>query len=90
MPTSNVAPGLWVLVTVAPQLSVAVGAVHVTAALHTPASLLTVMSAGVPEKTGSSPSVTVMSKLSVVSLPSASFAVYVTVVVPTGKEAPLI
>ena len=47
-------------------MSVAVGAAQLTAALHTPASLLTVMSAGVPEKTGFSPSVTVMSKLAVV------------------------
>jgi len=57
------------------QLSEAVGSVHVTTALQLPASLVCVMSAGVPEITGSSSSVTVMLKLDVVELPAASIAV---------------
>ena len=46
------------------------------------------MSSGVPEITGSSSSVIVTVKLSVVTLPSPSVDVYVTVVTPTEKVAP--
>ena len=70
MPTANVAPGLWVDVKlVTAQLSVDVGSVQVTAALQLPASLVCVMSAGVPAIAGSSSSVTVTLKLDVLTLP---------------------
>ena len=76
MPTANVAPGLWVDVKlVTAQLSEAVGAVQVTAALQSPASLVCVMSSGVLAMAGASLSVTVMVKLAVVVLPAASTAV---------------
>ncbi len=71
------------------QLSLAVGAVKLTAALQAPASLLCVMFAGMPAMTGDSLSVTVTVKDDVVVLPTASMAVYVTVVVPTAKVSPL-
>ena len=57
------------------QLSDAVGSVQVTTALHWPASLDTVRSAGVPEIAGSSSSVTVTVKVEVVVLPWMSSAV---------------
>ena len=66
-----------------PQLSSALGASHVTTALQLPASLFTLMSAGMSEMLGSSSSVMVMVKLAADMLPSASMAVYVTVVMPT-------
>ena len=76
MPTANVAPGLWVDVKlVTAQLSVDVGSVQVTAALQLPASLVCVMSAGVSAMAGASSSVTVMSKLDVLTLLWMSVAV---------------
>ena len=76
VPTAKASPGLCVEVKVSTaQLSLAVGSVHVTAAEQSPASLVCVMSAGVPAMTGSSSSVTVMSKDEVVVLPWMSVAV---------------
>ena len=72
------------------QLSDAVGAVHVTMAPQSPSSFACVMSAGMPEIDGSSSSFTVTVKLIVVSLPAASSAVYITVVVPTSNVSPLL
>ena len=90
MPTANVAPGLWVDVKlVTAQLSEADGAVQVTAALQSPASLVCVMSSGVLAMAGASSSVMLMSKLAVAVLPAASIAVKVTVVVPSGKVSTL-
>ena len=57
------------------QLSDAVGSVQVTAVVQSPASVVTVMSAGIPLMVGTSLSVTVMLKLSVVAFPAASVAV---------------
>ena len=57
------------------QLSDAVGAVHDTAAEQLPASLVCVISAGMPLMAGSSSSVTVTLKLLDVVLPAASVAV---------------
>jgi len=57
------------------QLSEDVGATQFTTALQLPASLLTVMLAGVPLMLGASSSVTVTVKLDVVVLPAASIAV---------------
>jgi len=75
-PTGNVAPGLCEDVRLATaQLSVAVGSVHVTTALQLPASLVCVMSAGVPLMLGASSSVTVTVKLDVAVLPWMSVAV---------------
>ena len=76
MPTGNSSPGLWLEVNVAmAQLSAAVGSVQVTAAMHSPASLVWLMSAGMPLMTGSSSSVTVTSNVLVVVLPWMSVAV---------------
>ena len=75
VPTAKVSPGLWVLVRVCEQLSVAVGAVQVTAAPQMPASLFADRLPGLPAMTGFSLSVTVMVKLAVVVLPAASCAV---------------
>jgi len=70
VPTANVSPGLCVEVNVATaQLSDVVGSVQLTAALQSPASLVCVMSAGVPAIAGSSSSVTVTLKLDVLTLP---------------------
>ena len=73
VPKAKVSPESWVevkLVTL--QLSSAVGADQVTSALHKPASLDTVMLAGVPEIAGACVSLTVMVKLDVVTLLAAS------------------
>ncbi len=68
VPTANVEPDKGVLATVTPgQLSVAVG-VNVTTAPQTPASLLTMMSAGTV-RSGFSVSFTVTVKVFVVVLP---------------------
>ena len=90
VPTAKASPLLCVDVSVAEQLSEAVGAVQETMASHSPASLDTAMSAGVSAMAGSSSSVTVTVKEADVLLPAASVAVYVTVVLPTAKEAPLL
>ena len=90
MPTGKLSPLLWVEVKVdVAQLSEVVGSVQLTAAAQRPASLVCMMSAGVPLMVGASPSVTVTVKLAVAVLPWISVAVYVTVVVPTGKASPL-
>ena len=76
MPTANVSPESWVEVKLGtPQLSAAVGAVHVTTALQLPVSLVWLMSAGMPLMLGASSSVTVTVKLDVVTLPWMSVAV---------------
>jgi len=71
------------------QLSLTVGALHVTTALHWFGSVPVEMSLGHPEITGFSLSSTVIPKEQVAVLPEASVAVYVTVVEPTGNELPL-
>ena len=76
VPTGNVSPEWWSAVNVSiPQLSLAVGSVHDTAAPQIPGSLFTVMSLGQPLITGFSVSFTVTSKLQVVTLPWMSVAV---------------
>ena len=54
VPTPKASPGELVLATVGatPELSVAVGAVHVTATLVEPEGMATLMSDGQPEMTG--------------------------------------
>ena len=54
VPTPNVSPGelVVVMVGVTPELSVAVGAVHVTATPVDPVGMATLMSDGHPEMTG--------------------------------------
>jgi hypothetical protein len=84
-------PGACVLVKLCtPQLSLAVGAVHVAVLLQTvlPVPVLTLMLAGQPAITGTVLSATVTVKLQVLVLPAASVKVYVTGVTPTGKVAP--
>ena len=57
VPTGNKSPGLWLDVRVwVPELSVAVGAVHVTVAVATPDPVLTDWFPGQPLITGSSAS----------------------------------
>ena len=76
MPTAKVSPLLWVEVNVdTAQLSDAVGSVQLTAAEQLPASLVCVMSAGMPLMVGSSSSVTVTLKVDEVVLPWMSVAV---------------
>ena len=76
MPTAKVSPLLWVEVKVeTAQLSAAVGSVQLTAAEQLPASLVCVMSAGMPLMVGSSSSVTVTLKVDEVVLPWMSVAV---------------
>jgi hypothetical protein len=65
-----------------PQLSVAVGAIQLTTALHV------VISEGQPANTGYSESVTTTSNEQLDTLLDASVAVTVTVVVPTGNKTP--
>ena len=69
LPTVNVSPGPCEEVNVAtPQLSVDVGSVQLTTALQSPAWLVWLKSAGVPAMAGTSSSVTVTSKLEVLTL----------------------
>jgi len=75
VPRKKVVPGAMSDERVTLQLSVAVGSVQVTAVVQRPASVFWVMSAGVPEMTGSSLSTTVMSKEAVVTLLEVSVAV---------------
>ena len=76
MPTAKASPLSWVEVKLATlQLSLAVGAVQVTTALHSPASAVWVMSAGMPEICGASTSLMVTVKLDVLMLPWMSVAV---------------
>jgi hypothetical protein len=80
-------PDTWV--TIKPgQFSVAIGAIQFTTAPHVPGVLFTVILAGHDVKTGASLSVTVTVNEHVVKFPTASVAVYDTVVVPTGKFDP--
>ena len=70
VPTGKVEPGAWEEVWLTPgQLSAAVGAVQVAAALQLPASALTVMSAGTPVKVGFWSSTTITLKVPVEELP---------------------
>ena len=57
------------------QASVAVGSIQLTTAEQSPASFATVMSAGTPEITGASPSITVTVKLAVAEFSASSVAV---------------
>lgn len=70
------------------QLSEAVGDVQVATAPHVPAVAVNVWLEGIPEITGMMLSVTVTVNDSSAVLPDPSVAVYVTVVVPTGKDEP--
>ena len=90
VPNPNTSPELCVLVKVtAVQLSLAAGAVQVTAASHVPASLPTVMLEGIAAITGSVLSTTVIVCVAVAVFPAASVAVHVTTVAPNGKaESP--
>ena len=90
VPTGNVLPeaGLVVMVTAPPQLSVAVGA-NVTALPQVPVVDVVVILEG-QVITGACVSFTVTVKVQVDVLPWASVAVAVTVVVPTGKNDPLV
>ena len=67
-----------------PQLSVAVGAVHVTDLLHVvlPTPVYTVISAGTPETTGAVLSSTVIVVLLVLCAPFESVTVNITLVTP--------
>jgi hypothetical protein len=70
------------------QLSLPVGIVHATTALHRPGSVFTTMLLGQPEIVGGTASVTVTLNEHVETLPEVSVAVYATAVVPTGKLEP--
>jgi uncharacterized protein YunC (DUF1805 family) len=87
-PIEKVLPGVFVAVSVPPeQLSVKVGAVQLTTALQEVLAV-TVMSEGQPEISGSIRSCTITLNEQVEAFPAASFAVYVTGVVPTEKVLP--
>ena len=89
-PTGKVSPGWRVLVNDArEQLSLAVGGVQVTTALHWLALLLVVMLAGRPAMVGARLSTTVTVKVQPLVLPAVSVAVQATVVRPTAKVEPL-
>jgi uncharacterized protein YunC (DUF1805 family) len=84
----KVLPGAFVPVSVPPeQLSVNVGAVHVTTAWQD-ALALTVILEGQPEMTGFVASRTITLKEQVETFPATSVAVYVTPVVPMGNVLP--
>jgi hypothetical protein len=88
-PKPKVAPDVCVLVGVIdpPQLSKAVGAVHVAVAVHE-APAVTVILEGHPLTTGAVLSTTVTVNVHVALLPAASVNVYVTGVEPKLKLAP--
>ena len=88
-PKLKLAPDVCVLVEVIdpPQLSIAVGAVHVAIAKHE-ASAESVMLDGHPLTTGAVLSITVTVNVQVELLPAASVNVYVTGVEPKEKVAP--
>jgi hypothetical protein len=69
-------------------LSLAVGAVQLTVAAQVPGEAETEIGAGSPESDGGCVSTTVTVKLAVCEFPAGSVAVYVMVVVPTGKLEP--
>ena len=71
------------------QLSLALGADHVTAAVQAPPSVFRVMFAG-QVMLGCSASLTVTVKLQLLVLPTASVAVQLTVVVPFANVLPLV
>ena len=71
-----------------PQLSLALGAVQVTAAVHKPTSVFWLILLGQVTE-GFSVSLTVTSNWQVLVLPAASLAVQVTCVAPLGRAAPL-
>jgi hypothetical protein len=89
VPTAKVEPeaGVQVTGTLPETRSVAVGAGQVTTA---PLVLVavTVMFAGIPDRTGGVVSTTPTVKVAVAGLPAASEAEQVTVVVPSGKTDP--
>jgi hypothetical protein len=88
VPTGNKAPGLKLLTNKVPeQLSVTVGTVHVTGAVHKPELAATVMFEGTWEMTGSR-STTNTQNPAVSALPFTSVAVYRTRVRPTPKKLP--
>ena len=65
---------------VTPQLSVAVGLTQITAAVHTPSAVFTLMLSGMSAMAGAWLSVTVTTCVAVASLPEGSITVQVTVV----------
>jgi hypothetical protein len=88
VPFGNVAPGACVDVsTGVPQLSVAVGGVHVPTAWHE-AFALNVMVEGHPVMTGFVTSLTITLNVQTEELPFPSVAVYLTCVVPMLKRFP--
>jgi hypothetical protein len=88
IPNGNTSPEVWVLVSVTPkQLSLAVGAVHVAIPSHEPTVVLVLMFAGRPTIAGAVLSITVITCVAVAVFPTASVAVQVTLVVPSGKIA---
>jgi hypothetical protein len=86
VPKGKVAPGSMGLEIAAQEFTV--GVVHVTTFEHSVAVSETLMFAGQPEITGGVLSETTTLKEQVEVLFAASLAVYVTVVVPSGKVAP--
>jgi hypothetical protein len=88
VPNGKVLPGAFVLVNVeTEQLSDAVGGVHVATASH-PAVAESKISVGQPVITGLILSFTVTVNEHAEIFPFASVAVYVTVVIPSGKVLP--
>ena len=87
MPTANVSPLEWVLVNAAEQLSLAVGSVHVTAALQVPPAADCVMLAGVPLKVGAMLSCTVTVKVTVAVLLLTSVAEKTTSLSPRSSQS---
>ena len=89
VPSGNTSPGAWVDVNAGvPQLSVVVGGVQVAIPSQDPLAGTT-MSAGMhPDITGFVSSLTITLKEHVAVFPSASVAVYVTTVVPSGNVSP--
>src|SRR3954468_11926183 len=88
VPIGKLSPGLCELVrSCMPQLSIAVGGAQFTFELQV-ASARAEMSVGHPLKTGGVSSVTIILNLQEDLLPLTSRAVYVTSVLPIGKESP--
>jgi hypothetical protein len=88
-PIGKTVPGVWDLVheilPAAVQLSVAVGSVHETAALHNPASFDLTMLEGQPDITGARASTTVTVELQF-ALPNELVTVRVTLLVPISEQ----
>jgi hypothetical protein len=91
-PTGNIVPcaGPAICVTVAPQLSSAIGTLHIADPSQSFGHklIVNVTSVGQFTNTGASSSSTTTVIVQLVTLPAASTAVHVTTVVPTGKNAP--